>query len=221
MGYHGGAVMVQLGRAGAMHPVTAASLRRALFTEGDYMLPAVTAYTDEDQDWESPDGLRDEPALEPAAPWSWYGPTVVVEGPAWGGCLEIVDLQLRAGRYLLDAASYRGAVLFLETSEELPDATYVYRVLMGMGERGLLGQFCAVLMGRARAWSPGGPNTATAKAVYAGQQRDAVLRAVDEYNPRAVVVFDVDIGHTDPQVVMPHGGHVVVDAIERRISVRY
>jgi muramoyltetrapeptide carboxypeptidase LdcA involved in peptidoglycan recycling len=204
-----------------MHPMTAASLRQALFTRSDFVLPAPTTYTDEDQDWASPDGLRDEPRLQPATPWSWHGPAETVEGPAWGGCLEIVDLQLRAGRYLLDTASYRGAVLFLETSEEQPDATYVYRALIGMGERGLLGQFSAVVMGRAKAWSFDRPNTADAKMEYARQQRDAVLRAIDEYNPRAVVVFDVDLGHTDPQVVMPHGGHVVVDARQRQISVQY
>lgn len=37
------------------------------------------------------------------------------------------------------------ARLFLETSEELPPASYVYRVLMGMGERGLRARFAALL----------------------------------------------------------------------------
>jgi muramoyltetrapeptide carboxypeptidase LdcA involved in peptidoglycan recycling len=46
VGYHGCAVMVQLGRAGAMHPMTAASLRQALFTRSDFVLPAPTTYTD-------------------------------------------------------------------------------------------------------------------------------------------------------------------------------
>ena len=34
--YHGGSVMVELGRPGAMHPLTADSLRAALFTSGEY-----------------------------------------------------------------------------------------------------------------------------------------------------------------------------------------
>ena len=35
------------------------------------------------------------------------------------------------------------------------------------------------------------------------------------------MVFDVDLGHTDPQLIVPYGGEIVVDAIERRIMVRY
>jgi muramoyltetrapeptide carboxypeptidase LdcA involved in peptidoglycan recycling len=36
-----------------------------------------------------------------------------------------------------------------------------------------------------------------------------------------VVVFDLDIGHTDPQQILPYGGTVRLDAVERRITVRY
>ena len=38
---------------------------------------------------------------------------------------------------------------------------------------------------------------------------------------RLPVVFNVDFGHTDPQVVIPAGGWVRLDGRERRITVRY
>ncbi len=37
-------------------------------------------------------------------------------------------------------------------------------------------------------------------------------------NPRGGV-FDVDLGHTDPQLVIPYGGMVRVDGPARRITV--
>ena len=42
-----------------------------------------------------------------------------------------------------------------------------------------------------------------------------------EYAPHAVVVFDLDIGHTDPQLIVPYGGQVRIDPTARRISVQY
>ena len=33
--------------------------------------------------------------------------------------------------------------------------------------------------------------------------------------------FDVDLGHTDPQLIIPYGGDILVDAEARRIAVRY
>jgi muramoyltetrapeptide carboxypeptidase LdcA involved in peptidoglycan recycling len=46
-----------------------------------------------------------------------------------------------------------------------------------------------------------------------------VLRAFGEYAPETMIVFDVDLGHTDPQVVMPVGGIVKVDGPDRTITV--
>ena len=120
------------------------------------------------------------------------------------------------------AEAYAGHVFFLETSEELPPAIEVYRILRSMGERGLLARFRGGA-GRARrrrgTSSSGTPPEQ--KRAYAQAQRDAVARAVGEYAPDAVLVFDLDIGHTDPQLIIPYGGDVRVDAVEQRISVRY
>jgi muramoyltetrapeptide carboxypeptidase LdcA involved in peptidoglycan recycling len=219
--YHGAAVMVELGRGGRMNPLTEASLRAALFTHDEFELTAAEAYNDVDRSWEDVANLESEPAMFPASGWTWHGPATVVSGPAWGGCLEILDFQLRAGRYLLEPAAYAGSVFYVETSEELPTATYVYRVLMGLGERGMLEQFTAVLVGRPKAWSFEAPKDATAKQRFVDDQAAAVLRAVAEYNPAAPVVMGLDIGHTDPQQVIPNGGRVTVDAVRRTVVVRY
>ena len=138
-------------------------------------------------------------------------------GPAWGGCLEIVDFHLRTGRYLLPDDEYEGAVLFLETSEELPTAGYVYRVLMSMGERGLLRRFCAVIWGRPKAWSFERPNDPETKASYTAAQYDAVRAAMAEYHPDVPLVLGPDVGHTDPQQSIPFGGQVTVDGANRKL----
>lgn len=58
---------------------------------------------------------------------------------------------------------YAGAVLPLETSEELPSASFVTGVLRCMGERGLLGRFAVVLVGRSKARSLGAANPPEAR----------------------------------------------------------
>ncbi|GAA2282385.1 hypothetical protein GCM10010234_19870 [Streptomyces hawaiiensis] len=114
-----------------------------------------------------------------------------------------------------------GGVLLLETSEDMPSATEVFRTLRGMGERGLLGRFSALLMGRPRTWSFERPNTPEEATRYAADQREAVLRAMRTYAPGTTVVLDVDFGHTDPQLVIPYGGTVRVNGPARRITVTY
>ena len=219
--YYGGSVMVQFGWPVAMHPISRQALERAMFTRDSYRLGQPATYCDEDGDWGDPATLITEPASFPATPWSWHGPQARVTGPAWGGCLEIVDFHLRTGRYLLPDDRYEGAVLFLETSEELPTASYVYQMLMCMGERKLLQRFAAIVWARPKAWSLDEPNDLAAKARYTREQHEAVLAAVTEYHPGVPLVFGADFGHTEPQHVIPSGGTVTVDGGTRQIEVTY
>lgn len=222
VGYHGGSVMCELGRPGAMHPQTEASLRAALFTSGAYELAPATDWTDIGRDWGDPATFDAEPRTRPGTGWTWRNADRVVEGPSWGGNLEILGWLLMADREIArDPSEYDGNVLFLETSEEMPSGDEVFRVLRNMGERGLLRRFGALLMGRAKSWSFQSPNTPEQAARYAADQRAAVLRALETYAPDMPAVFDVDLGHTDPQVVIPYGGTVRVDGPARRITVTY
>lgn len=219
--YYGGTVMTDLGRPGAMNPDTAESLRAALFTDDPFRLRPAETYTDIGKDWKAPHALDTEPEMLPGGGWSWYGPRRPVTGTGWGGCLEIVDWHLRAHRYLQPPEAYAGAVLFLETSEEMPDASYVYRVLVGMGERGMLQQFAAILLGRPKAWEFDRPNTPQQKDDYITAQRDAVLRALTEYHPDVPLVCNVDLGHTDPHLTVPSGGTITIDPTAEAITVGY
>ncbi|MFJ9742815.1 S66 peptidase family protein [Streptomyces sp. NPDC101166] len=221
VGYHGGTVMVEFGRPGAMHPLTAQSLRAALFTSGDYELFFAREWGDVTGRWDDPETFTREPEMEPATGWIWHNADAVVEGTAWGGNLEALSWLLMADREIQPPEAYEGCVLFLETSEEMPRSVEVYRVLRNMGERGLLGRFPALLMGRARSWSRRKPLDPCGRAAHRAEQREAVLAALDRYAPRTLAVFDVDLGHTDPQVVVPCGGRVRVDGPARRITVRY
>ncbi|MFF1920826.1 S66 peptidase family protein [Streptomyces sp. NPDC058221] len=221
VGYHGGSVMVELGRPGAMQPRTVESLRAALFTRDAYELVPAKESGSVDRPWDDPRTFDSEPGLLPADGWTWHNAGRVVEGASWGGNLEILSWLLMADREMRPADAYEGRVLFLETSEELPGADEVYRILRNMGERGLLGRFPALLMARAKNWSFEQPLDAAAGESYRVRQREAVLRALNEYAPDTMAVFDVDLGHTDPQLIIPYGGRVRVDGVARRIVVTY
>jgi muramoyltetrapeptide carboxypeptidase LdcA involved in peptidoglycan recycling len=222
VGYHGASVMCELGRPGALHPLTADSLRAALFTSGSYELRPAERWGDVNGDWADPATFAAQPEMRPGTGWTWVNADRVVEGRSWGGCLEIVAWLLMANREIApDPAQYDGGVLILETSEDMPSATEVFHVLRSMGERGLLNRFSALLTARAKTWSFEHPNSPEEAGRYAAEQRDAVLRAMRVYAPNTPIVFDVDFGHTDPQLVLSYGGLIRVDGPTRRITVTY
>src|SRR5215831_12484290 len=115
--YHGGSVMVHLGRAGRLHPAHEQSLRAALFTADQWFeLVAPTEWGDELIPWSEPERFGEEPPMVASQGWDWLNPDALVEAPTWGGNLEIVSWLLQAGR-VERSENYAGQVLLLETSE--------------------------------------------------------------------------------------------------------
>jgi len=220
-GYHGGSTMVHLGRGGAVHPVSAGSLRAALLTGGDVPLHPVATFSEDELDWGDPTALVTEPPAQPSPGWSWHQPDRVVTAPTWGGNLEILHWNLAVDRWIRPVDDYAGCVLIVETSEEMPPAEEVFRMLRNAGERGLLAQFPALLVGTAKASSLQEHRTPEQRDRYRADQRDAILRAMGDYDPTAMIVFGLDIGHTDPQWVLPYGGTVTVDGPGRRVIAHY
>jgi muramoyltetrapeptide carboxypeptidase LdcA involved in peptidoglycan recycling len=221
VGYHGASVMFHLGRPIALHPASRSSFEAALFSSGEYVLAEPATYGDIDLSWSDPATFKRERPSEPAQPWTWRNADRIVEGVTWGGNLEILSWLAMADMEIRSPDTYAGCVLMIETSEEMPSAREVYRMLRNFGARGLLRQFPAALVGRAKAWSFGRPLVGDAKQAYRCEQREAVTRAFDEYGNDPLIVFDVDFGHTEPQFILPFGGRVRVDGPRRRITVTY
>jgi muramoyltetrapeptide carboxypeptidase LdcA involved in peptidoglycan recycling len=59
------------------------------------------------------------------------------------------------------------------------------------------------------------------RAARRAEQRDAAIETVGIYNPDAVVLVGVPFGHTRPQWILPYGGLLTVDGVERRLWADY
>jgi muramoyltetrapeptide carboxypeptidase LdcA involved in peptidoglycan recycling len=219
--YHGGSTLVHLARPGGVHPVFLASLRHALFDTQVVSIAPLTEFTDLQCRWEDLSTLENALPTSSEPGWQWHRTTKVVSGATWGGNLEILHWNLAANRWILPNDAYKGSVLILETSEEMPNADEVFRMLRNVGERGLLEQFSAVVFAKGKAWHSHAPLSEDERTVFRGEQEAAVLRALDTYNPDAVFVYGPDFGHTDPQYVLPYGGLMTVDGPARTISVQF
>lgn len=221
VGYHGGSTLVHLARPGGVHPAFMTSLRHALFDSELVEITPVTEFTDLQCQWEDLSTLVNPLATTSEPGWHWHNATHVVTGPTWGGSLEILHWNLAADRWIQPNDRYRDCVLILETSEEMPSADEVFRMLRNFGERGLLVQFPAVVFAKAKAWHPHNPLDEEGRSAFRAEQELAVLRAFEIYNPEAMVVYGPDFGHTDPQYVLPLGGLMTIDGPAERISVQY
>jgi muramoyltetrapeptide carboxypeptidase LdcA involved in peptidoglycan recycling len=219
--FYGGSTQVHLGPGPAVDDVHARSLRAALVTGGELEVTDPGESEDVGVDWADPRALTSFGEREPTEPWSWAGPARSVTGRTWGGCLEVIEWVLTAGRFPFDAEVLDGGVLLLETSEELLPARQVGWIVRSLGERGLLAAVDAVLVARPPASDLTRRPDAEERARLRREQRDVVVDVIGRYNPDAVVCVGIPFGHTRPQWVLPHGGTMTVDGRQRRVFADY
>ncbi len=221
--YYGGALMSQFGMQGAMHDYTINSIKKALFdTEVGYInKPA--EYTDYDFDWSDTSKLFIKRPMERTPNWEWYNcDDSVLSGRLWGGCLEVLDLQLAVNSpyYLPQFEKHDDIVLYIETSEELPSSGFIYRFVAALAERNILRRLKAILVGLPKTQfmhmlPPEG------RGHYVTNQREAIQQALQDYNANLPVVFNLNFGHTDPQIVVPNGGLVHINCKDKTIAITY
>jgi muramoyltetrapeptide carboxypeptidase LdcA involved in peptidoglycan recycling len=219
--FYGGGSQVHLGPGPGVDDVHARSLRAALITGETLEITDPGESEDVGVDWSDPRALNSFGEREPAEPWSWHGPARSVTGRTWGGCLEVIEWILAAGRFPSDPGVLEGGVLIIETSEELLPARNVGWIVRSLGERGVLAAVDAVLVARPPVSDFTRRPSAEERARLRAGQRDIVVGLVGRYNPEAVVCTGIPFGHTRPQWILPHGGSITVDGAARRVYADY
>ncbi len=209
--YYGGAIMTQFAMGGGMQEYTIDSIKKAIFTSPIGQITGALEYSDVDLDWADKKNLDRKRPVYPSQGWHWYNKQDnLIEGRLWGGCLEVLDLHLSIKRYLPTPEQLDGTVLFIETSEEMPSEGFVYRFISALAELGLLKKFKAILMGypKAQFCSKQPPE---GREAYISNQQNAVKNAFKDYESNIPVIFNMNFGHTDPQIIIPCGGNVSIN----------
>ena len=220
-GFYGGSTQVHLGPGSAVDPVHADSLRAALLTGERLEILEPGESEDFGKHWDDALALTDNGEREPTEPWTWAGPATRVTGATWGGCIEVAQWILTAGRFPADPAVLDGAVLLLETSEEVIPAREFGWILRALGERGMLAAVASVLVARPPASNFDRRPDHAGRAAHRAEQRDTAIDIIGHYNPHAVVCVGIPFGHTRPQWILPYGGTITVDSTQQRVWANY
>ena len=218
--FYGGGIMNQFAMQGSMQEITINSLNHALFKSGEFPLEVAEKYNDIGLNWAEKSNLDKTRDYEKNDGLFWDGGKNA-EGILWGGCIESLIVQASSNKYLPKDEDIDGAILMLESAEDIPEHWIVEYLLTGFGERGWLNKFQAVLVGRPKAWEFDKQNSTKQKQSYREQQRQTVLRVVREYNKVIPVIQNLDFGHTDPQIAMPLGSKARIDFNTKKIYLNY
>jgi muramoyltetrapeptide carboxypeptidase LdcA involved in peptidoglycan recycling len=163
-------------------------------------------------DWELPDysDKAHEPLnVQQGEGWLWLQGDKKVEGHLIGGCVEVLEM-LKGTQWWPKPELFEGAVLYLETSNDVPPPTQVEYWLRNYGSQGILNSISALLFARARDYTP----------EMKTQLNEVILKVLKEVGREDLpVVANMDIGHTTPMMVMPNGCKVFVDTEKKEVRL--
>ncbi len=206
--FYGGTVFPDLAADPELHPYTERYVRRALRATPFGDAAPASEWTDDYYDLD--DGGPRE--WFPSDGWHWHDPGSA-RGTVAGGCFAMLESQLMLDDGIFPELLAPGDVLAVETSGETPEHAEVERFFTVLGERGVLDDLGAVLLGR-----PETPKGSTEdRDRYRREQRQTVARVTDEYAGSLPVISGLDFGHAAPTLPMPMGAPVEIDGEERTI----
>lgn len=206
--FHGPAFMTDLAENGGLLPAVERSVRSTLFDAAPAPFRAAPHWTEEFLDWADPALQARRRQLRKNDGWRWLQGQRTAEGHVIGGNVEVLE-GLKGTRWWPRPELWRGAVLLLETSEEVPAPLLVERWLRNYGHQEILGGLAALLIARPMGYQP-----------QQNEELEARIGAtLAEFGRTDLpVVMGLDAGHTSPHLVVPLGCRVRVDPRLRTIE---
>jgi muramoyltetrapeptide carboxypeptidase len=196
VGFHGPALLPELGEYPTVLAYTDAWLRAAWFGDAPLRFAPARFWTDEFLDWDQRRDLSRPRQVWPSEGWVTIREGVA-EGQLVGGCLETICRHLKDSQVWLDL---RGALLVLETSEEVPPPDRVDAYLAELAEAAVFEQIAGLVMARPYGYDKW--QTLRLWALVAGWAQAVGVP----------VLGNVDCGHADPMLTLPLGVHARIDA---------
>ncbi|MBG9983261.1 LD-carboxypeptidase [Aerococcaceae bacterium DSM 111020] len=123
----------------------------------------------------------------------------LVTGHLIGGCLEVLT-NLRGSQYFPALEAFKGALLFLETSEEYISPSQLEDNLRAFMTMGIFDQINGLLIGKPQ------------NNVYYDEYKDIWHKILEEVGrPDLAVLYNMSFGHNEPKCVLPYGAQAQIN----------
>ena len=147
----------------------------------------------------------------------------IIEGNLIGGCVDVMEF-IKETKLWPDKNIWKDAILFIETSEEIPSPNELKRWLRNYGTQGILGNIGGIIFG-----IPGGDiefddpsyKEKLKKHLENFEKYDEILLEVSrEYERKDLIIATrLQFGHTMPMITIPYGIKIKLDVENENIEI--
>lgn len=205
--FYGPSILAEFGEYGGMYPYSADHVKKALFSAEPIgqILPAAE-WTGERTEWaEENANLRK--SMQRNSGYECLAGKGIVQGPLIGGCVEV--LEMAKGTVIWPKLSdFEGAILFLETSEEMIAPTQLLWALRNFAAQGILQAASGLLFGKPY------------QGMYFEEYKGVICQVLKEWNlEQKPVLYNASFGHNQPMCTLPYGVLAELDCTHGALTI--
>jgi muramoyltetrapeptide carboxypeptidase LdcA involved in peptidoglycan recycling len=130
-----------------------------------------------------------------------------VQGRLIGGCIEV--LEMMKGTILWNLENFEDAILFIETSEDMTEPTYIEYWLRNYGSQGILQKLKGIIWGKPY------------NNKYYEEYKEVIQKVIhNELNLKCLpILYNMNFGHTEPMACLPYGALAEIDCNKNTFSI--
>lgn len=207
--FYGPAIMAGFSQMKSLPESFKSHVRKILFEPKKiYEYQPYEKYCDGYPDWANKDNLGKVNPMKSDDGWHWLQGNGQVQGELFGGCIEVLEM-MKATDFWPSQDFWEDKIFFLETSEKKPSIHYIDHVLRNYGMLGVFDKISGFIFSRARDYSD--------KEKKELEEKIILIVAKEFGKPDLPTVANFDVGHTDPQLVLPLGVRAEIDCENKKI----
>lgn len=132
----------------------------------------------------------------------------VAKGHLIGGCIEVLEM-IKGTEIWPTINMWNNAILFLDTSEDKPNPTYLEYWLRNYGSQGILNKVNGIIFGKPY------------DNLYFDEYKKSILKVIrDELKLYDLpILYNMNFGHTAPMMVLPYGAIAEINCDKAEFSI--
>jgi muramoyltetrapeptide carboxypeptidase LdcA involved in peptidoglycan recycling len=193
--FYGPSIMADFGEYTKMFDYTKAAVKDVLFNDSrNYSLLPSPIWTDDHIKWKEENINRSHIMKEDVHGYEVLQGNGSVQGHFLGGCIEV--FMMANGTSIWPSIEiWKGAILFVETSEDKPSPDFVKWTFRNLAAQGILKVINGIIIGKPQ------------DEVYYEEYKSAILQVVssEEKLTTLPIIYNVNFGHAKPIGIIPYG----------------
>jgi len=205
--FYGPSILAEFAENNRIYDYTVEAVRKSLFSD-QIIGPIYPAdfWTGDYLDWSLENRFIDK-KMQKNHGYDFLQGEGVATGHLFGGCMDVLemakDTTLWPSLEKLDQA-----ILFLETSEEMPEPSMFASWLEDYGKRGILGRVSGMIFGKPY------------QDHFAQAYRSVISKIAAVYcDPKMPIVLNVSFGHNEPMCVLPYGALMEINSEKKTLDI--